>query len=94
MGDEHRGARVTQPLGAWWVLPAGLLVSVAFLIGGGLRSFGYAMALTLAVSALIRLLLPEERAGGLIVRSRPWDVAMLLVLAATTAILSASLVIR
>ncbi|MGB5951595.1 MAG: DUF3017 domain-containing protein [Ornithinimicrobium sp.] len=83
-----------QPLGAWWVLPAGLLISLGFLIGGGLRSFGYAVSLTLLVAAVARLLLPHGRAGGLLVRTRPVDVAMLVVLAIAIAVLSANLVIR
>lgn len=87
-------ARVNQPLGAWWMLPAGLLVSVGFLLGGGLRSFGYAMAVTLALTALARLALPGTRAGGLLVRTRSLDVALLLTLAVAISVLSASLVIR
>ncbi len=83
-----------QPLGAWWVLPLGLLVSMGFLISGGLRSFGYAMAITITLAALIRLVTPAARAGGLIVRSRLWDVLLMVALAAATAVLSANLVIR
>ncbi len=76
------------------MLPVGLLVATAVLLNGGLRSFGYAMATTLAVAALVRLVTPAGRAGGLIVRSRAWDVAMLVVLSAACAALSFSLVIR
>lgn len=94
MADEHRGWRVMQPLGAWWILPAGLVVSAGVLIGGGLRSFGYAMAITLGLAAVVRLVTPAARAGGLIVRSRTWDVLLLSVLAVATAALSFSLVIR
>ncbi len=94
MVDEHKGWRIAQPLGAWWVLPVGLLVSTLVLISGGLRSFGYAMALTLAIAALVRLVTPAGRAGGLIVRSRAWDVGMLVVLSTACAALSFSLVIR
>jgi len=94
VADEHRGWRVTQPLGAWWVLPVGLMVSLGFLISGSLRTFGYAMAATIALAALIRLVTPTTRAGGLIVRSRLWDVVLMLMLAAATATLSANLVIR
>jgi len=94
VADEHRGWRVAQPLGAWWVLPLGLMVSMGLLISGGLRTFGYAMAATVALAALIRLLTPEARAGGLMVRSRLWDIVLMLVLAVATATLSASLVIR
>ncbi len=92
--DEHRGWRVAQPLGAWWVMPLGLLISAAVLLSGGLRGFGYGMAATLALAALIRMVTPAHRAGGLIVRSRAWDVALLVALSAASAALSYSLVIR
>lgn len=72
----------------------GLLISAAVLLSGGLRGFGYGLAATLAVAALIRLVTPASRAGGLIVRSRAWDVALLVVLSAACAGLSFSLVIR
>jgi hypothetical protein len=83
-----------QPLGAWWLLPAGLAVSVWLILGGGIRAYGYAMAATLLVAAVVRGLLPKERTGGLVVRSRLWDVGLLLALAAAAAVLSSSLVIR
>lgn len=70
------------------------MVSIGFLLGGGLRNFGYAMAATIALAALIRLVTPQARAGGLIVRSRLWDVVLMMVLAVATATLSANLVIR
>ncbi len=85
---------MNQPLGAWWLFPIGLGVSVFFLLSGGLRSFGYAVAVTLVVAALARLVIPESHAGGLIVRSRMLDIGLLLAFAIATAILSASLVIR
>jgi len=76
------------------VLPAGLILSLAVLLVVGLRPFGYAMAATMAVAAGVRLLSPGDRAGGLIVRSRGWDVALLVTLAVATSALAASLVIR
>ncbi|MGB7448870.1 MAG: DUF3017 domain-containing protein [Ornithinimicrobium sp.] len=94
MANEHRRWRVSQPLGLWWLLPAGLTLSLAILLVVGLRPFGYAMATTVGVAAAVRLLLPGDRAGGLIVRSRTWDVVLLLVFAVATAALAASLVIR
>jgi hypothetical protein len=91
---EHRQWRIHQPLGLWWLLPVGLALSLAVLLVVGLRPFGYTMAATVAVAAAVRLLAPGERAGGLIVRSRTWDVVLLLLLAVATATLAASLVIR
>jgi len=92
--DEHRRWRVSQPLGAWWLLPAGLTLSLAILLLVGLRPFGYAMAATVAVAAVVRLVSPGGRSGGLIVRSRSWDVALLVAFAVATTALVATLVIR
>ncbi|MGI8948964.1 MAG: DUF3017 domain-containing protein [Ornithinimicrobium sp.] len=88
------GWRTGQPLGAWWLLPLGLAAALAVLLTGGLRTYGYTLAVTLAVAALVRLLLPKEHSGGLVVRSRAWDVVSLLVLSVAAAVLTASLVIR
>ncbi len=88
------GWRTGQSLGVWWLLPVGLAVALWVLLTGGLRSYGYALAATLAAAALVRLLLPKEHSGGLVVRSRAWDVASLLVLSAAAAVLTANLVIR
>ncbi len=93
MSDVRRW-RSVQPLGLWWLLPAGLAVALWLLLGGGLRSYGYAMTATLVVAAVVRLVTPKERAGGLVVRSRLWDVGRLLALAGATAVLTANLVIR
>jgi len=71
-----------------------LTLSLGVLLVVGLRPFGYAMAATVAVAAGVRLFAPGDRAGGLIVRSRSWDVALLVVFAVATAALAASLVIR
>lgn len=86
--------RRTQPLGLWWVFPIGLAVSLYILLDGRLREAGYAMAATLAVAAIARLVLPRGAVGGLLVRSRAWDVLTLLALGAGMVVLSATLVIR
>jgi hypothetical protein len=88
------GWRTRQPLGAWWLLAAGLAMALWLLLGGGPRGYGYAMAATLVVAAIVRAVLPKERAGGLVVRSRAWDVGLMLTLAVAAAVLSSSLVIR
>lgn len=81
-------------MGVWWVLPLGLAISLGVLLTGSLRHFGYAMAATIALAALVRLVMPSARAGGLIVRSRAWDVVLMCALSAATALLSANLIIR
>lgn len=84
----------SQPLGLWWVLPIGLTAAVIVLFAGGLRVSGYVIAGTLAVTALLRLVLPRGVVGGLLVRSRAWDVLTLLAMAVSVAVLSATLLIR
>lgn len=84
----------SQPLGLWWVLPIGLTVAVIVHFSGGLRASGYVISGTLAIAALLRLLLPRGVVGGLLVRSRAWDVLTLLAMAAGVAVLSATLLIR
>lgn len=82
-----------QPLGLWWVLPIGLTVAMVVLFQGGVRPAGYTLAGTLVVAAIARLVLPREAVGGLLVRSRSWDVLTLLALAVAVVVISATLVI-
>jgi hypothetical protein len=83
-----------QPLGLWWVFPVGLAVAVWVLFQEGVRPAGYIVAGTLVLAALLRLLLPRGAVGGLLVRSRAWDVLTLLGLAAGVVVITATLVIR
>lgn len=84
----------SQPLGLWWLLPLGLTVAMVVLFSGGVRSAAYVIAGTLTLSAVLRLVLPRGAVGGLLVRSRAWDVVTLLVLAAAVTAIGATLVIR
>lgn len=81
----------SQPLGLWWGLPVGLTVGVWLLVQGQVRLFGYVVAATLGVAAVVRLVLPRDAVGGLMVRSRFWDVVTLLALAAAVTGLAATL---
>lgn len=81
----------SQPLGLWWGLPVGLTFAVWLLLEGEVRVFGYVVAATLAAVAALRLVLPRDSVGGLMVRSRLWDVVTLLVLAGGIAVLAATL---
>ena len=81
----------TQPLGLWWLLPVGLTAAVWVLVQGEVRVFGYLLGLTLAAAAVLRLVLPRDTVGGLMVRSRTADVVTLLALAVAVVVLSATL---
>lgn len=86
--------RRRQPLGWWWILPVGLVVAFGLLLQGELREFGYAVGGTLGIAGLIRLIMPRDTVGGLLVRSRWMDVACLWGLALAVAFLGATLRIR
>lgn len=80
-----------QPLGLWWVLPLGVVVALWMLFRGGVEPAGYVLAGTLALAAVLRLALPREMVGGLLVRSRAWDGLTLLALGVAVAVATASL---
>lgn len=67
--------------GAWWlpaiVLGAGLTLVV---VGDHSLAGGLLMGSAFLTAALLRLVLPEDRAGGIAVRSRALDVITLMVL--------------
>ena len=64
--------------GALWLVAAGLIAGVVVIGLGNVRIGGLVVAGTLVAAALLRLMLPRAQAGGLVVRSRPTDVAFLL----------------
>ena len=64
--------------GALWPFAAALISGLALIGFGHVRSGGFVVAGTLVAAALLRLILPRARAGGLVVRSRPADVLFLL----------------
>ena len=64
--------------GALWLIAAALLSGMAVIGFGHVRSGGLVVAGALVGAALLRLMLPRARAGGLVVRSRVADVLFLL----------------
>ena len=72
--------------GQWPILLPGVILIVAFVlvVAGYWRRGALVLAIGVAVAAVLRLMLPEERAGLLAVRSRGIDVA-------TTASVSATI---
>lgn len=70
------------PLGpAWWVVFVAVLASLLFAVTLGFRTGGYLLTATLVFAAVLRGALPERIAAGLVVRGRPWDVVMYLLMA-------------
>ncbi len=81
--------RPTQPeprppavarLGVWWVVALAIVVGVAWAATDHFLRATVTLAVGCLVGALLRLVLPPERAGGLVIRSRVADVLVLTVL--------------
>lgn len=89
--EERRAARPVRTLGPWWLGVAGVGVAALLLVTENLRWYGWALGGTLAVLALLRAVLPESRAGGLVVRSRWLDVTTLLAFGSAVAVLASTL---
>ena len=69
---------ISARFGALWLVAAALISGLAVIGSGHVRSGGFIFAGTMFTAALIRLVLPAARAGGLVVRSRLVDVLFLL----------------
>lgn len=80
--------------GALWLVAAGLISGMALMGFGHVRWGGFVVAGTLVAAALLRLMLPRGRAGGLVVRSRPADAAFLLVTGLALFVIVATLDLR
>jgi len=74
-------ARFSARFGALWLVAAALIAGLAVIGFGHVRWGGLTVAGTTFAAAVIRLVLPSSRAGGLVVRSRVADVVFLLVMA-------------
>lgn len=88
---QLRAASPRQPLGLWWVGVAGLGVAGVLLVTENLRAYGYALGATMALLAVLRAALPDARVGGLVVRGRWVDSAVMALLGAAVAVLASTL---
>ncbi len=83
---------MTAPrLGWWWVAAPVLVLGVVFFVLDEVLLAGYTLAAGLGLAALLRLVLPTARSGGLAVRSRGVDVVTMLVLGLALAIITSVL---
>lgn len=81
----------TRSLAAWWLVAAAGSVGLVLLALGHLRWSVVALAVSLWVGAVTRALVPDQRAGGLVVRSRLFDVVALVGLGAAVLVVGLSL---
>jgi hypothetical protein len=83
---------VTAPkLGWWWVATPVLLAGLAFFALDQVRLAGFVLAAGLGLAAVLRLVLPASRSGGLAVRSRAVDVLTMAGLGVALAVITAVL---
>lgn len=88
----HSGLPViTKHLMAWWVLALGVVVALGFVATDHMWRASATLSATLVLAAVLRVILPVELAGGLVVRRMAIDVALLLALAIAVAALGFTL---
>ena len=80
--------------GALWLVAVALIAGLVVIGFGQVRWGGFILAGTVFGAALIRLVLPSSRAGGLVVRSRLVDVLFLLGMAAALFVIVIALDLR
>jgi hypothetical protein len=80
--------------GALWLVAAALIAGMAVIALGHVRPGGFVVAGALVAAALLRLMLPRARAGGLVVRSRVADVLFLLGMGLALFVIVAALDLR
>lgn len=81
----------TPRLGWWWAATPLLLGGVVLFATDHVRLAGYTMAAGVLCAALLRLVLPAARSGGLAVRSRMVDVVSMTALGVALAVITALL---
>ena len=83
---------MTAPrLGWWWVAAPVLVLGVVLFVLDEVLLAGYTLAAGLGLAALLRLVLPTARSGGLAVRSRGVDVVTMAVLGLALAFITSVL---
>ncbi len=85
---------VVSALGLWWLPVLGLLVGMAFIATDHMLRAGASLAASLWLAAALRFSFSEDRAGGLVVRSRWLDVTLLGLLGALVALSALTLDLR
>lgn len=85
---------IVRGLRLWWLPMAGLVVGMLFIATDHMLRAGASIAGSLWLAAGLRAVLPEEAAGGLVVRYRWLDVVLLLVAGGLVALSAFTLDLR
>ena len=85
---------IVSALGLWWLPSLGLVVALLFVATDHMWRAGASFAASMWLAAAIRAFYPEERAGGLVVRTRWLDVTMLVIGGALVALSAFTLDLR
>lgn len=80
--------------GTLWLVAAALIAGLVVIGSGHVRAGGFIIAGAMSAAAFVRLVLPPARAGGLVVRSRPFDVFLLLGMAIAMIVIVTALDLR
>ena len=78
---QVRPALDARPLAGWWVIAAGIAVSLAFILTDHVLRATITFAASLLLAAAMRAALPGEKLGGIAVRGPFVDIVTLVVLA-------------
>ncbi|QGN56579.1 DUF3017 domain-containing protein [Nostocoides sp. HKS02] len=81
----------TPRLGWWWAIAPVLVSGLLAFAQGDVRLGGYLVAAGVWFAALLRLVLPTSRSGGLAVRSRGVDAVTMAVLGLALVVITSSL---
>ena len=77
---QVRPALDTRPLAAWWVIFAGLVVGLFFVLTDHMLRATVSLGAALLLAALLRVTLPGTKVGGIAVRGPFVDVVILVLL--------------
>lgn len=77
---------ITRHLGAWWLLAAGLAVAMGFVATDHMWRATAMLSLSLLLAGVLRLTLPTQAAGGLVVRRPVLDAVTLISLGVVVAV--------
>ena len=77
---------IVSALGLWWLPSLGLVVGMLFVATDHMLRAGASVAASLWLAAALRAFFSEDRAGGLVVRAKWFDVGLLLLGGAVVAL--------